>query len=1217
MRYPGSAWPGSTSPHAAARSSWKIRLTHGHTPSTRRLGARWDSNVSRLATAKFQHPHSEPAVNGCLLTTSQLDTSILGFRSATRTNESPATAVTTSRSMPPPGARALLSAKCSCQHHLPRLVVTAGRATATSFAQQHNNTQVCRHVPGIRSFRTSSAALTRSDESNPAATEEDKTPETPDGKGINQTSPEHAPSSTGAAAAATSPPDAVQKEIITTPRSQSSYRSRVRAARARAEEADSTPPVEVPGWFVDENVSLYESRPIGAPHTVLEPLSEEDREALLVFLDARFSKVALLPDQVGSAKDILENAPDRFHQENFEWKLQAAHQAALLQALALVHSESSHPDHVARLRGHYASKEDSLPRVPWWNDPLLLAAFPSGRDGVQRWLSNLRGAPVSSSSSADEKKAVVPVGGVLHASPLAKRPDAEYPVCMELLAAVRSELSAEKPRGKRNSVQRPVTVLSVLNGRSPSVANSVVDDIATDLGADVVHLSAASIASLVGKYMGQNMHWNRGAISMLGYGAAEMNGRLASRAGSAADQDSESGGGGFLGMVTFALPSPLRSMLRRSKNGGSSVSDILDGRWEELKMVHALESLINAVEIKRGVEGLSQSRRDLIVHVHDYVEMSALQSGIISKLRAIVDSMWQKGIKVVLVGSSATSVKKSAQMAEQLAEMGQDGQHHVIPFYAADETLGSFEDRDNFLENVNNIKNMLQARLRAPATIDLDRMVKFDDDGSVLDDNGQAVDPCNPHEGSSRLYGLLAQHVYDAQWVYRLTSVMLGGPTPRFNVFDEDLLTYAVDFISDRNNHWKTIYPRLKGPYYSPLSARHGSSSSSSMPSMSSFMSGSDDWSSSSPGGGSGGNQGGATAAGKELDQHEKKLLSGLINAKDIHTTFNDIIVPQETKESLIGLTSLSLLRPDAFSYGVLKTERIPGCLLYGPPGTGKTLLAKAVAKESGANMLEVSAASINEMWMGQSEKNVRALFSLARKMAPMVIFLDEADALLGARHNSPGGRSGHRETITQFLREWDGLSDMRAFIMVATNRPFDLDEAVLRRLPRKILVDLPLANEREQILGVMLREEELGQDVDLAQLAKETDLYSGSDLKNLCVSAAMEAVRDECRTRDAFNSLQEARPADEPREEYQFPAKRVLTRAHFEKGLREISASISEDMDSLKAIRKFDTQYGDAGRKKRGRKAAMGFEVVEERRGTEEARVRQVIPGVVEPVPS
>jgi SpoVK/Ycf46/Vps4 family AAA+-type ATPase len=407
---------------------------------------------------------------------------------------------------------------------------------------------------------------------------------------------------------------------------------------------------------------------------------------------------------------------------------------------------------------------------------------------------------------------------------------------------------------------------------------------------------------------------------------------------------------------------------------------------------------------------------------------------------------------------------------------------------------------------------------------------------------------------------------------------MVGSQAPQREEYGLRELLHALKFLNETNNHWASLYPAVRPPYFSPLLVppRMPSPSSSTEPPSGSNLSG--------------------AAAAKEYNSDEKRLLSGLINAKDIHTTFNDIIVPQETKESLIGLTSLSLIRPEAFSYGVLKTERIPGCLLYGPPGTGKTLLAKAVAKESGASMLEVSAASINDKWLGQSEKNVQALFSLARKLSPCVIFLDEADALLAARRSSHA-RAAHRETITQFLREWDGLSDMRAFIMVATNRPFDLDEAVLRRLPRKILVDLPLAPEREAILRVMLKDETLAEDVDLAALAQETDLYSGSDLKNLCVSAAMEAVREEVRAKEAWTG----------EGEYQWPERRVLNRRHFDKGLREISASISGDMESLKAIRKFDEQFGDAGRKRKARRG-IGFEVVPgPKEGTEEARVRQV----------
>ncbi|KAM7209565.1 hypothetical protein V8F20_000303 [Naviculisporaceae sp. PSN 640] len=1139
--------------------------------------------------------------------------------------------------MPAAAARALLSAKGSCQHHVPR-VAAAARATVVvaQKAQRH------RHgggggVSGARGFRTSSAAALASSSSpaaessssssnpNPAATEEKTTPPPPstenkaaaatnantdktdsspaaseaEHKNLSEnattkesessTTPETAP---GAASEATT-----AKDVLKTSNSR-----RIRAARLARTEMLENPPLEVPTWFMDEYVSLYESRPIG--RHVLQPLDEDDREALLALEESRFDAAALTDEDVDfwkKAFSISLQEPSRYEDTTavLKGRLEDIHRAVFLQLLSLVHREGGETgrvvDHVKKMRAHFLERGGGMTRFPWWKTKLPTGDTISGE--VQRWMANLR-------LDAEIDLLMEEEAGMIHASPLAERPHSEYSVCMELLAAVRAELWADIPKGRRN-IERPVTVLSVLNRKGRGVASSVMEDIATDLKADVVHLDAASIASLVGNYLGQNTYSRRGSIATLGYSAAEMNGRLAQRGDGESEQE--------VGMVTFTLPSRLRSILS-SKDSSSSSG--LDARWEDVKVVNALESLIKAAAAKRVAQGLATRRRDLIIHVHDYVEINSLQSGIISKLRAVVDTMWQKGVRIVLVGSTASELQRTTQLREQLTELGQDGHHHIIPFQAADTAVEHIEKRDNFLENINNIKNMLQARLHNKAVID------FNADSIEWFNDSFTTERWNP-----KLVEKLSRHVYDAQWVHRLTSIMCGGPVPRSNEFRLDSLEYALYFIASRNKFWRDVYPGVKSPYYSPLSVPKNSSSSSS-PSMPSFMSsssgGSEDsaWRSNLP----------KSAQSKEFDQHEKKLLSGLINADDIHTTFNEIIVPQETKESLIGLTSLSLVRPDAFSYGVLKSERIPGCLLYGPPGTGKTLLAKAVAKESGANMLEVSAASINEMWMGQSEKNVRALFSLARKLAPMVIFLDEADALLGARHHAPG-RSGHRETITQFLREWDGLSDMRAFIMVATNRPFDLDEAVLRRLPRKILVDLPLAKERESILRVMLREEQLAPEVDLAQLARETELYSGSDLKNLCVSAAMEAVRDECRAQEAHKAAEAKKPEGEERVPYEFPAKRVLTRRHFDKGLREISASISEDMDSLKAIRKFDEQYGDAGGKKKRRRGMMGFEVVKERGGTEEARVRRVAlaesetggeaggtgPGkkTVEPVPS
>ncbi|KIV80385.1 hypothetical protein PV11_07886 [Exophiala sideris] len=329
--------------------------------------------------------------------------------------------------------------------------------------------------------------------------------------------------------------------------------------------------------------------------------------------------------------------------------------------------------------------------------------------------------------------------------------------------------------------------------------------------------------------------------------------------------------------------------------------------------------------------------------------------------------------------------------------------------------------------------------------------------------------------------------------------------------------------------------------------------------------------------------------------RYEKRLMGGIVEAKNINTTFNDVHMPAETIDTLQTLTTLSLVRPDAFKYGVLASDKIPGLLLYGPPGTGKTLAAKAVAKESGATMLEVSAADINDMYVGEGEKNVKALFSLAKKLSPCVVFLDEADAMFSAR-STQGRRASHRELLNQFLREWDGMSNDSgsAFIMVATNRPMDLDDAVLRRLPRRLLVDLPTELDRLEILKIHLRQEQLASDVDIADLAKRTPFYSGSDLKNVAVAAALNCVREE-------NELAKKHQGEEP---YQHAERRTLHKRHFDKALEDISASISEDMSSLRDIKKFDEQFGDK-RGKSKKTPRLGFPTQHDDRKRDTKKVR------------
>ncbi|ONL98609.1 AAA-type ATPase family protein [Zea mays] len=164
-------------------------------------------------------------------------------------------------------------------------------------------------------------------------------------------------------------------------------------------------------------------------------------------------------------------------------------------------------------------------------------------------------------------------------------------------------------------------------------------------------------------------------------------------------------------------------------------------------------------------------------------------------------------------------------------------------------------------------------------------------------------------------------------------------------------------------------------------------------------------------------------------------------------------------------------------------------------------MLAKAVATEAGANFINISMSSITSkanQWFGEGEKYVKAVFSLASKIAPSVIFIDEVDSMLGRREN-PGEHEAMHKMKNEFMVNWDGLRTKdkeRVLVLGATNRPFDLDEAVIRRFPRRLMVNLPDASNREKILKVILAKEELGSDVDMDSLANMTDGYSGSDLK-------------------------------------------------------------------------------------------------------------------------
>ncbi|KAG2157372.1 hypothetical protein DEU56DRAFT_750490 [Suillus clintonianus] len=334
------------------------------------------------------------------------------------------------------------------------------------------------------------------------------------------------------------------------------------------------------------------------------------------------------------------------------------------------------------------------------------------------------------------------------------------------------------------------------------------------------------------------------------------------------------------------------------------------------------------------------------------------------------------------------------------------------------------------------------------------------------------------------------------------------------------------------------------------------------------------------------------------LEQHEQRLLSCIVDPTSLSTTFSQVHLPERTVDAVRTIVSLPLLHPAAFQQGILKEHGMTGCLLFGPPGTGKTLVVRALAKEAGCRMLIISPSDVMDMYVGEGEKLVKAVFSLARRLSPCVVFLDEMDALFGARMSGreSGGAFAHRGVITEFMQEMDGLKSSRE--------------------DRVIVIE---------ILKILLRDETLAPEIDLRGLATKTESFSGSDLKHLCVSAALDAVKEnvevpwkpevhtsssasELITPPEVASLDTASASQTPATETQVDAQessleepvvepaphvRVLYIRHFTKALKEITPSSSESLGTLADLRKWNEEFGE-GRKDKKRqvwgKGRFGF---------------------------
>ncbi|KAM5469303.1 hypothetical protein MauCBS54593_004660 [Microsporum audouinii] len=786
-------------------------------------------------------------------------------------------------------------------------------------------------------------------------------------------------------------------------------------------------------------------------------------------------------------------------------------------------------------------------------------------------------------------------------------------VWQELRAAVQAGLSLPAARYAHDPASaKPHLVFQYPGDGGILFLDAVVKSLATDLNTSIVTLNAQDIAELYGQQRQENDQLSSSMMLLLGYDVYRPRQRLSQKELEEEAEEKEEeeemedeesdrwssqsgtvpvtkinadisgminpsmlqslfGGKGSFGIAKVVLPSGERKGDMDSDEDVRClrlINELLDvplGKRVQADQAKE-EPASSTPEPVQSAESItitntinsptpSPKKRTLILQIQDYQDLLSSRGGsfFLSLLHRTVMRRRRNGDQIVIVGTvSEPEAEKGYEKAfPRLTPRDYDQRASTIvvpPAISskAAEEIFSKDAKKRILEiNIRHLKGMLKARLRGSETAAQ----------SILNDQPWELD-----EDLVRTSGLDTGY-WPFDLVHRISTLTLGC------VKQDECLT--LDHIA-RGIELVGKSDQVKCDW---LGERQSKAKPSKL----------------SP------HKDKRNKLRPKCNTHEEKLLNGVVDAEGITTTFADVHVPPETKEALKTLTSLSLIRPEAFTYGVLATDKIPGLLLYGPPGTGKTMLAKAVARESGATVLEISGSDVYDMYVGEGEKNVRAIFTLAKKLTPCVVFIDEADAIFCSRTGA-SNRTSHRELINQFLREWDGMNSLSAFIMIATNRPFDLDDAVLRRLPRRLLVDLPTEKDRLAILNIHLKDERLAPCVDLADIAEKTPFYSGSDLKNLSVAAALACVREE-------NDIAAQHKGDEP---YKYPEHRTLRKEHFDRAMEEISASISEDMSSLTAIRKFDEKYGD--RKGRRKKAhGLGFSApnAADAPGAETGRVR------------